>query len=374
MHKSPVEAVIALALPMGISFYSFDAIAYLIDVRQGRVTSRRFSDVFLLLMFWPQVISGPIVRFRELIPQLAFKKQFELSMLQRGLDRLIWGLVQKNLIANSLASFVDEGFLPQTVHANTMLDNWFLAIGFGLQVYFDFAAYTNMAIGSAQLIGISLPENFRFPYYARNPSDFWQRWHMTLSRFIRDYLFFPINAKFKGAPLPLYLSLIGIMGLVGLWHAAGWGFVVWGLMHGTYLVLYRIWERLAEARPALANSKTAQIVIRIATLAGVMLAWIPFRAATQGQAFYMIRTALLSFSSRVTFSINFYLITLLIAALAVMEPYLSEMFGAWEKRIAANPSLLSLNLYLLRPLLYACGLLLFLALDDRDVKFIYFQF
>lgn len=374
LGHSPAGTGLALALPLGISFYSFEAISYLIDVRQGRVKNLSFTDLYLFLMFWPHLMAGPIVRFRELAPQLKFSRQFDLALFLRGMDRLIWGLVQKNLFANNLGSFVDEGFLPRTAHANTMIDNWFLALAFGLQIYFDFAAYSNMAIGSAQLVGITLPENFRFPYHARNPSDFWARWHMTLSRWIRDYLFFPINAKFRGAPGPLYLSLIGIMGLVGLWHGAGWGFILWGLMHGIYLVLYRMWERLGEAHPRLAQSKIAGAAIQAVTLAAVILAWIPFRAATPGQAVTMLRSALSGFSPRVSFSINFYLITLLIAAFTVVEPYLSEGFEKLQNAMTTRPRLMAANLYLWRPVLYACGLLLFLAFDDRDAKFIYFQF
>lgn len=196
----PARTAIQVAVPLGISFYTFEAISYLIDVKQRRMNPKRFSDLLLFIMFWPHVIAGPIVRFRELSPQLGFEKKLELSMLLSGLDRLVWGLVQKNLLADPLSRFVDEGFFAQTSGANTWLDNWFLAIAFGLQIYFDFAAYSNMAIGAAKLIGITLPENFRFPYHAKNPSDFWQRWHITLSRWIRDYLFSPSTRASRELP------------------------------------------------------------------------------------------------------------------------------------------------------------------------------
>ena len=218
-----------IALPLGISFYSFEAISYLLDTRQGRVKSASFTDLSLFLMFWPHLIAGPIVRTRELIPQLQFDKPFKSEYLFSGLDRLLLGLVQKNLVANTIGSWVDDGFLPSAAASNTTIDNWALAIGFGIQIYFDFAAYTNMAIGAAQLIGITLPENFRFPYHAANPVDFWARWHMTLSRWVRDYVFFPLNARLEGDRIHLYVSLVGVMGVVGLWHGAGWGFVLWGL-------------------------------------------------------------------------------------------------------------------------------------------------
>ena len=358
-----MEATLVFGLPLGISFYSFEAISYLIDTRQGRVKKVTATDLFMFVMFWPHLIAGPIVRVRELVPQLAFKKRFESIMLLKGLDRLIWGLVQKNLLANNIGSWVDEGFLPRSAGLNTTVDNWFLAFGFGLQIYFDFASYSNMAIGTAQLIGITLPENFRFPYHAKNPSDFWTRWHMTLSRWIRDYLFFPINAKYQGSPAMLYTSLIGIMALVGLWHGAGWGFVTWGVMHGVYLVLYRISERWNV------QGKLYESAWRIFTLLAVMAAWIPFRAATSGQALHMLRTLIVPHGLRPSYSINFYLITILVGIVALIEPWVSAQFERIEAKLS-GPA----NILLWKPLLYATGLLLFMIFDDQNTQFIYFQF
>jgi len=344
------------APPLGLSFFSFAAIALIIDAKQGRIKNARFSQIYSLIMFFPTLMAGPILRFRELAPQLEFKKPFELDMLIRGLDRLILGLVQKNLIANTLAGWVVEGFAPNATRTNSTIDNWALALAFGLQIYFDFAAYSNMAIGVAQLIGVNLPENFRYPYHAANPSDFWNRWHMTLSRWIRDYLFFPVNAKFKGAPLPLYASLIGTMALVGLWHGIGWGFILWGVMHGACLVLYRIGE----------NSRVPAWCWRAFTLIAVMAAWVPFRASTGSQAGAMLSSMFAHWRFGISYGINFYLITALVALYAIAEPYLAGLWSRLEWPPAA--------IYALRPLLYAFGLLVFLSFDDRSTQFIYFQF
>lgn len=368
---APLRFAIQIAVPLGISFYSFEAISYLIDARQGRIKENRFSSLYLFVMFWPHLMAGPIVRFRELVPQLEFTRRFEMPFLLRGMDRLILGLVQKNLLANSIGGWVDEGFWPSAIRTNTTLDNWTLAVAFGLQVYFDFAAYSNMAIGVAQLIGVTLPENFRFPYHAQNPSDFWSRWHMTLSRWIRDYLFFPINARFRGAPLPLYASLLGTMALVGLWHGAGWTFIIWGLLHGAYLVLYRIWEKFrGEKSP---QSRLQSWMWQIATLIGVTAAWIPFRAATGADALHMLGSMFFHFHFAVSYSINFYLVTALLVLFCAAEPYLAQAW-AWiepavERAIGAMPAAC-----LFRPLVYAAGLLLFLVFDDRNTQFIYFQF
>jgi alginate O-acetyltransferase complex protein AlgI len=367
----PVSVAWQIAVPLGISFYSFEAISYLIDARQGRIQKSRFTDLYLFIMFWPHLMAGPIVRFRELGPQLSFAKPFELRMLLRGLDRLVWGLVQKNLFANSLGGWVDQGFLPNAVRNNTTVDSWALAVAFGLQIYFDFAAYSNMAIGVAQLIGVTLPENFRFPYHAQSPADFWNRWHMTLSRWIRDYLFFPVTVRFRDSPAALYVSLLGVMALVGLWHGAGWGFVAWGVMHGAYLVLYRIWESLGAA---ITKSRLAGWGWRAFTLVAVTAAWVPFRAATGADAAHMLAGMFGRFRFGYSYPVDLYLVVLLMALFCVVEPWLATLWARVEDGLTALRGGLPAHSYLLRPAIYACGLLLFLIFDDRSMQFIYFQF
>lgn len=371
----PVSVAWQIAVPLGISFYSFEAISYLIDAKQGRIKKSRFSDLYLFIMFWPHLMAGPIVRFRELGPQLDFARPFELRMLLRGLDRLVWGLVQKNLFANPLGSWVDQGFLHNAVRNNSTVDSWALAVAFGLQIYFDFAAYSNMAIGVAQLIGIVLPENFRFPYHAQSPADFWNRWHMTLSRWIRDYLFFPVTARFRGSPGALYASLLVVMALVGLWHGAGWGFVAWGVLHGAYLVLYRVWESLGETRlAAVTKSRLAAWGWRIFTLTAVTAAWVPFRTATGADAAHMLAGMFARFRFGFSYPMDFYLLVLLMALFCVVEPFLADSWARAENTIAALRGGPLAHSYLLRPAIYACGLLLFLIFDDRSTQFIYFQF
>jgi alginate O-acetyltransferase complex protein AlgI len=368
---APLPLAWRLALPLGISFYSFEAISYLLDTRQGRVKSASFRDLFLFIMFWPHLIAGPIVRTRELIPQLKFDKPFESRFVFTGLDRLLLGLVQKNLIANTIGGWVDEGFLPKAAALNTTIDNWALAVAFGIQIYFDFAAYTNMAIGAAQMIGITLPENFRFPYHAANPVDFWSRWHMTLSRWIRDYVFFPLNAGLQHKKLRLYVSLVGVMGVVGLWHGAAWGFVLWGLMHGIYLASYRAFENWrGEQTP---QPLALRFAVRLITLCAVVAAWVPFRAVSLEQAMTMLKSMFLSFSFGFSFSVNFYLMALIWCLWIALEPTFSKLLTFVGE--PDRPGLLgAFNGYLLRPGGYAVLLLLFMAFDDRDTQFIYFQF
>ena len=323
--------------------------SYLLDVRQGRVKEVRYLDLLLFVLFWPHLMAGPIVRVRELVPQLSFDKAFDGEFFTQGMSRIMVGLVQKNVFANSLGGWVDEGFVAKIARANSTLDAWALAVAFGLQIYFDFAAYSNIAIGSATLIGVKLPENFNCPYWAANPAEFWARWHMTLSRWVMDYLFFPVNAKYAGRKGVLYASLILIMSAVGLWHGAGWGFVIWGAMHGTYLVLFRAYQGWRGWDvPGSKIGLVEGLMVRALTLTAVVAAWIPFRAATSGQAGILLKTMFTAFDFRISYSVNFYLVTTL-----------------------AGPLLPDLGL---RPALWGFALVLFLAFDDQDTIFIYFQF
>jgi alginate O-acetyltransferase complex protein AlgI len=361
-----------LLFPVGISFLTFEAIGYLVDLRQGRVKMPGFFDLCLFFFFWPNILSGPIVRARELMPQLKFQKPFEPRFIFEGMDRLIWGLVQKNVIANLLGVWVDRGFAQSQKAPYSTVDAWCLAIGFALQIYFDFSAYTNMAIGAAKFLGVSLPENFRQPYHAATPPEFWARWHMTLSRWVRDYLFFPINAKYAGAPLPLHLSLVGVMALVGLWHGAGWGFLVWGSLHGVYLVLYRLYESWRNGKPGSANSPAAGVLWRIFTLMAVTAAWVPFRAATLRSAGQLLASMFFRMRPAATFGTGFYLFLAVVAALCAAEPWLMQKLNVFEEQAGADG--LSVFHVLVRPIAYSFGLLLFLLFDENNTQFIYSQF
>lgn len=362
----------SVAFPVGISFLTFEAVAYLVDLRQGRVKMPGFFDLCLFFFFWPNVLSGPIVRARELMPRLKFQKPFEPRFVFEGLDRLVWGLVQKNAIANLLGIWVNRGFAPNQGNVHSTADAWCLAIAFALQIYFDFSAYTNMAIGAAKLLGVTLPENFRQPYHAATPPDFWARWHMTLSRWVRDYLFFPINAKYAGAPLPRYLSLVAVMALVGLWHGASWGFLLWGALHGIYLVVYRIYETWQKLPPGSANPPALALLWRIFTLIAVTVAWVPFRAASLKSAGAILAAMFCRISPGTAFGAGFYAMLAVMAGFCVVEPWLMQKLTELEER--AGTEGLSVFRVLVRPIAYALGLLLFLLFDEHNTQFIYSQF
>jgi alginate O-acetyltransferase complex protein AlgI len=362
----------SIALPVGISFYAFEAIGYLIDIRQGRVKPASFMDLCLFFLFWPNVMSGPIARARELVPQLTFRVKFEPRFAFEGFDRIVWGLVQKNAVANLLGIWVNKGFSTKVIGAPSTVDGWFLAIAFGLQIYFDFAGYSNMAIGAARLLGVTLPENFRQPYHASTPPDFWSRWHMSLSRWIRDYLFFPINAKWMGARFPLYATLLGVMTLVGLWHGAGWGFILWGLMHGAYLVVYRLYESAKIAHSAIGQSRIVSECWRVLTLAAITAAWVPFRSPNLHRAGSMLSSMFVRFSLGTAYCSTFYVFTAMVMLFCAIEPLLTRKLTEIEERSGENGA--SMFRILGRPIAYTCGFLLLMFFDENNDQFIYSQF
>ena len=268
-----------IILPLGISFFTFQKIAYLVDMYNGRGYSRNIVDYCLFVVFFPQLIAGPIVHPREMLPQFSRRSAFGLNPknLSIGTTLFVIGLVKKVLIADSIsrtASMVFDdaakGIAPGFCNA------WLAAITYAMQIYFDFSGYTDMAIGLARMFGIRLPLNFNSPYKATSISDFWRRWHMTLSRFLREYLYIPLGGNRKG-PARRYLNLMITMLLGGLWHGANWTFMFWGGLHGIYLVIHHAFSRGRQAGPI----GVAGIIWRRGlTFVAVVVAWVFFRADT----------------------------------------------------------------------------------------------
>ncbi len=268
-------------LPLGISFYSFQIIALMVDVQRRNIDPpASFSRFLLFVVFFPQLIAGPIVRGAELLPQLDHGGEVTSERSRRGVWLIVSGLLKKVVIGDFLlASFVDEVFATPGVGGAG--HHWIGLYSFAFQIYFDFSGYTDMARGLACLLGFELPLNFREPYLSRDPSEFWRRWHMTLSTWLRDYLYIPLGGNRHG-PVRTYLALILTMLLGGLWHGAAWNFVVWGGAHGLLLVLYRLWPR----KPA-----PGEQALRWMDLPGVLvffhivcLLWVFFRASTFAEA------------------------------------------------------------------------------------------
>jgi alginate O-acetyltransferase complex protein AlgI len=262
-----------IVLPIGISFFTFQLISYLVDRMRDNAPIYPFRRFALFVLFFPHLIAGPIVRHNELIPQ------FDSDPLRAGADQRIGmglilftiGFAKKALLADRLAEVVNPIFAK--VDSGIMLsfaESWSAALGFSMEIFLDFSAYTDMAIGIALLFGLVLPENFQRPYLATDIRDFWRRWHMSLSRFLRDYLYIPLGGSRNGTAR-FVLATIVTMALCGLWHGAGWAFVIWGLWHGTGLVLCRGWKALSVPLPAPIGWALTMLFV----LAG----WIVFRAS-----------------------------------------------------------------------------------------------
>jgi alginate O-acetyltransferase complex protein AlgI len=357
----------ALILPLGISFFTFECISYLLDLHKGGKELLPLRRFLLFPAFWAHMVAGPILRIKEFVPQLDTLKSARAPEVLLGIDRIMIGFAKKLIVANSLASFVDQGFAG--AGGNSALDNWILALAFGLQVYFDFSSYTDIAIGSAKMVGFTFPENFNLPYHASTPTDFWNRWHMTLSRWIRDYLFFPLNLRAGRRIWLRYVTLVVVMTLVGLWHGAGLGFVLWGTWHGVLLVAHRLVQGKARDLPT--GVQTAlDLVGRLATLALVNAAWILFRAPTVRQAFTMLSSMFRLRGLKPSYSVNDYILVLLaIAVYLGVEPL-------FKRHVDRDPAKIDHSrwTFWLRPLTYTLALWLIFMYDRSNVAFIYFQF
>ena len=275
-------ALLHVILPLGMSFFIFQKIAYLVDCHRGLVIDRDPLRFSIFVMFFPQLIAGPIVHHAEIIPQLQKKSLLpDARMVSAGLFLLAVGLFKKVVIADSLASYVDAPFAH--VAELQFLDAWTAALGYSLQLYFDFSAYSEMAMGLALLFGVVLPVNFNSPYKSASIAEFWRRWHITLGRFLRDYLYIPLGGNRNGWGRAMLAALV-VMVLGGLWHGAGWTFVLWGLMHGVYLSIHRVWGFSGITLP-----RAVSVPL---TFLAVLFAWVMFRAASVDDALSIWQTML----------------------------------------------------------------------------------
>jgi len=280
-----------IVLPLGISFFTFQQIAYLVDVMRGARVERDIVSYTLLVSFFPHLIAGPLVHHAEMIPQFKRGRTGRSAVLAaRGLAIFAAGLFKKVVIADNLAQFVSPVFAHLDAGGGVTTSwAWLATLAYTLQIYFDFSGYSDMAIGLALLFGIRLPVNFRSPYKAASIVEFWRRWHITLSRFLRDYLYIPLGGNRFGDSRR-YTNLMVTMLLGGLWHGAGWNFVVWGGLHGVYLCCHHLWQvwRGVAATASHPISLPAKVVSWAGTFFAVAIAWVFFRAKTMAGAWQML--------------------------------------------------------------------------------------
>jgi len=277
-----------IVLPLGISFFTFQQIAYLVDVMRGAPVERDVVSYTLFVSFFPHLIAGPLVHHAEMIPQFKRGRTSRSAVLAaRGLAIFAAGLFKKVVIADNLAQFVSPVFAHVDAGGGVTTQwAWLATLAYTLQIYFDFSGYSDMAVGLALLFGIRLPVNFRSPYKALSIIEFWRRWHITLSRFLRDYLYIPLGGNRLGEQRR-YLNLMITMLLGGLWHGAGWNFLIWGGLHGLSLCINHLWQAWRGAG-AKFRSGPATIVSWAITFFVVVIAWVFFRARTAAGAWQML--------------------------------------------------------------------------------------
>ena len=364
-----------IVLPIGLSFYVLQSVSYLVDLRRGDVpVSRSFLNYAAYKAIFSQLIAGPIVRYAEISNEL---KQRHHSLRQFGIGgrSFMIGFAMKVAIADTLSPLVDAAF---ALTHPTLADGWLAAVSYTLQLYFDFAGYSLMAIGLARMIGFHFPPNFDNPYLATSIQDFWQRWHLTLSRFLRDYLYIPLGGN-RAGPVRTYVNLMLVMAIGGLWHGASWNFILWGVWHGSMLATHRWWSR---RRPRGAPGLPFWLGNAV-TMFCVTLGWVLFRAKDLAGAGAVYKGMLglngLHLSEALAWQMmpeQLWFIPL--AAALVYLPPVAEKFGqAWKARASADGLLaagpVGIAAWTLAP--SAGFALATMLLYSRDaVPFLYFQF
>lgn len=350
-------------LPLGISFFTFQAMSMLIDVYRGQRPMKSLAHTGIYITMFPQLIAGPIVRFNDIKGQI-IKRDETVDRFASGVKIFILGLAQKVLIANVLAGPVDVAFSSPADNLS-LTAAWIGIICFSFQIYYDFAGYSNMAIGIGRMIGFELPQNFNYPYSAKSFQEFWRRWHITLSRWFRDYLYIPLGGSRTGA-VKTYRNLLIVFILCGFWHGAAWTFLLWGLWHGAFLIL----ERKLPA--AIRQGLHTPVIGSAYLFFGVTLGWVLFRSTSLAQAVAYWKALMgLNLSATVTpAQLGFLPLTQMTLVVAVLAAW-----QGWEKRITPRLSSLPLGGVLQWGALYGLLILsMIYVAGTTHQPFIYFRF
>ena len=347
-----------LALPLGISFFTFQAIIYLVDLRRGQARPYTWREYGSYITFFPHLIAGPIVRHDELVGQFDLHPSRDglYERCFRGLLLLLLGLMKKVFIADPAALIANAGFAaPQTL---TGAEAWLSALAFSMQIYFDFSGYSDMAIGLALLFGFTFPINFNAPYRATSIADFWRRWHITLSRLLRDYLYIPLGGSRRGLPRTVAALLVTMI-LGGLWHGAGWTFLAWGALHGLALASNHVWRRAGWTMPSPLGW--------LLTMLLVVVGWVFFRAQDFSAAFSMLKAmAGLQVGKGTTIALSEWNLGLIAAAVSI------SVLGPTSQALAFD--LVRPRIWLALGAGLVAGAVLLKVSDGDYVPFIYFAF
>lgn len=354
-HRPALEII----LPLGISFYTFETISYIVDVYQGKIKAvQNPLDYALYIMFFPHLIAGPIVRPKDFLPQVQRPKRWDHERFYLGCRMFLSGFFKKAILADQLAPFVDAVFQSPGEYSSSSV--WLAVLGYTMQIYLDFSGYSDMGIGLAHMFGFKLGINFNYPYFADSATDFWRRWHISLSTWLRDYLYVPLGGN-RGSTWFTYRNLILVMLLGGLWHGASWTFVAWGLYHGILLVLHRAipWPRWTK-QPSL------QIVWVLGTFLLVCIGWVFFRAQTFVDAGVILQHLLVPISGRILEPVAVASILLCMLAVFIEHGLFDTLrMVRWERRLSAP----LMGAALAGILMLAC-----VFFPGSNKAFIYFQF
>ena len=351
-----------LILPLGISFYTFQTMSYTIDVFRGQLEPRKsLLDVALFVSFFPQLVAGPILRAGQFLPQLEEEKHWDAERAKSGVLLMIWGMAKKLLIADALSPIVEQAYASPD-----LFSGWALVVAtycFAFQIYCDFSGYSDLAIGAARVLGFHIPLNFNRPYFATNITTFWRRWHISLSSWLRDYLYISLGGNRKGRPRTM-VNLAATMLLGGLWHGASWNFVIWGALHGAMLALHKLylWARGREKTTDTVRP-IPWLILTVINFHLVCVTWVFFRAETFGHAMAVLgRVADWSGGLMVPWLFPAVLIPALVCVQAV------QAHMNITERLLRHARLSRLVIYA------GVALMLALMVSSRPVDFIYFVF
>ena len=365
-------------LPIGISFFTFTQISFLVDARHGKVEEVGLGKYALFASYFPYIVAGPVLHHKDMIPQFADSRNYlpSANNFAVGITLFTFGLAKKILIADNLVPVVNAAFAADNPD---LLSAWLGLFAYSFQLYFDFSGYSDMAIGVSRMLGFQIPFNFDSPYKAASVSEFWLRWHISLSRFLRNYLYIPLGGNRRGQ-LARYRNLLLTMLLGGLWHGANWTFVIWGGLHGLYLCIQHGWQSFAGP----ARQPPGKLVVflnRVLTFLAVMLAWCFFRAPDVDAALQTLSglTGLNGLSANLAISPWEYALVGLSALIAFLMPNTNEIFLYFENRYPNALASFSLWRLQWRPSLgwgLVTGIILVIAIlgMDRPTDFIYAQF
>ena len=365
-----------ILLPVGISFYTFQTLSYTIDIYYNRLTpEKHFGRFALFVSFFPQLVAGPIERAKSLLPQFSKKISFDYNMVRDGFIIVLWGYFQKTVIADRLSIYVDAIYdNPEDFQGVRV---WVATYFFALQIFCDFSGYTDIARGCAKMLGFDLIFNFKQPYFSRSITEFWRRWHISLSTWFRDYVYFPMGGN-RVRIRRAYVNLAIVFVISGLWHGASWKFVIWGALHAVYVVLEKLFK-IPNDTNSLRLKNIGQWVRVIITFHLVVLAWVFFRAGSLGDALLLIEN-MFNFTSEESIKIGFYkkgvydisrfdlILSFVLVVFLLFVNYLEILYGRINTLIGKQS-------ILVRWLIYYGFLISLIELSIKDYsQFVYFQF